>query len=89
MKAEPTARNGMTNLTITVDVEILRRARIRALEEGDSVNAYLQRCLHDYVDEEARRRLAVTRIKQLFDEAPAHSGGITFSREEIYDSCRD
>jgi hypothetical protein len=30
-----------TNLTITVDEEILKRARIRALESGTSVNALL------------------------------------------------
>ena len=39
----------MTNLTITVDDEVLRRARIRALEEGSSVNAVLR----DYL---ARKR---------------------------------
>lgn len=31
----------MANLTITVDDEVLRRARIRALERGTSVNAVL------------------------------------------------
>jgi hypothetical protein len=85
MKAEPTARSGMTNLTITVDVEILRRARIRALEEGDSVNAYLQRCLQDYVDEEARRRLAVTRLTEIMDADELHWGDRTWSRESLYE----
>jgi plasmid stability protein len=37
----------VANLTLSVDDELLRRARIRALEEGTSVNAlvraYLQR----------------------------------------------
>jgi hypothetical protein len=31
----------MANLTITVDEEILRKARARALEQGTSVNAIL------------------------------------------------
>ncbi len=31
----------MANLTITVDEEVLRRARARALEQGTSVNAIL------------------------------------------------
>ena len=31
----------MANLTITVDDEVLKRARIRALERGTSVNAVL------------------------------------------------
>jgi plasmid stability protein len=32
----------MTNLTITVDDEVLKRARIKALEQGTSVNAVLR-----------------------------------------------
>jgi predicted nucleic acid-binding protein len=35
----------MANLTITVDEELLRRARIRALEQGTSVNALLREYL--------------------------------------------
>lgn len=29
----------MSNLTITIDAEVLKQARIRALQEGTSVNA--------------------------------------------------
>ena len=32
----------MANLTITIDDELLRRARLRALEQGTSVNALLR-----------------------------------------------
>ena len=32
----------MANLTISVDEEVLKRARIRALEENSSVNAVLE-----------------------------------------------
>ena len=38
----------MANLTITVDEETVKRARIRALEEGTSVNALLRGYLEDY-----------------------------------------
>ena len=38
----------MTNLTISVDADVLRRARIRALENNESVNAYLARKLEEY-----------------------------------------
>ena len=36
------------NLTITVDDEILRRSRIRALQQGTSVNALLREFLESY-----------------------------------------
>ncbi|MFC2144525.1 hypothetical protein ACFLQM_02430, partial [Acidobacteriota bacterium] len=50
------------NLTITVDDEVLRRARIRALSQGTSVNAVLREFLESYagsdVEVGARKRLA-------------------------------
>lgn len=41
----------MANLTITVDDEVLKRARIRALERGTSVNAVLGEYLRVFVGE--------------------------------------
>lgn len=41
----------MANLTITVDEETLKRARIRALEQGTSVNAVLADRLRAFANE--------------------------------------
>ena len=41
----------MANLTISVDAEALRLARMRALERGETVNAYLAQMLRRYADE--------------------------------------
>lgn len=48
----------MTNLTISVDAEVLKRARIRALEEKTSLNAVLAQYLVRYarLDENPRQR---------------------------------
>ena len=73
------------NLTITVDDEILRRARIRALSQGTSVNALLRDFLESYagsdVEAEARSRLV-----DLARSSTASSGerGRTWTRNEIY-----
>lgn len=40
----------MANLTISVDDAVLRRARIRALENGESVNRILARSLEQYAN---------------------------------------
>ena len=40
----------MPNLTITVDAETLRRARVRAVQRGESVNAMLAEALRRYAD---------------------------------------
>jgi len=85
MTAEPAQRRETTNLTITVDRGVLRRARIRALQEDDSVNAYLRRCLEGYVDESDRRSEAVKQLRDLWDAAELHWGSRTWSREELYE----
>jgi len=39
------------NLTITVDADTLRRARVRAVQRGESVNAMLAEALRRYADD--------------------------------------
>lgn len=78
----------MTNLTISVDEEVLKRARIRALEEDTSVNAVLGRFLKEYarVEETRRRRLAaLDKLLKIADESPIDRGGRRWSRDELYD----
>jgi plasmid stability protein len=50
----------VANLTITVDDEVLKRARVRALEQGTSVNAILAERLRAFASE-AESQAAVTR----------------------------
>lgn len=76
----------MTNVTLTVDEETLRRARIRALEMGTSVNALVR----DYLRQLAGRSTAAEGVAEFFAAtkgAGAGSGpeGRTWNREELYD----
>lgn len=78
----------MTNLTITVDEETLRRARIRAIEEGSSVNAVLRDYLSRYAEDRdrAERDRGVLRALVLHAQAhPGHSGGARMRREDLYE----
>jgi plasmid stability protein len=76
----------MTNLTLTVDEDILRRARIRALELGTSVNALVR----DYLGQLAGRSTAAEGIAEFLDatrNSGAGSGGEgrTWTRDDIHD----
>ena len=82
----------MANLTITVDPETLKRARIKALEEGTSVNALLREYLDSYVggaDDRERRLRAFDHAAQVAKQAGSRSGGITWRREDLYDRDKD
>lgn len=78
----------MTNLTITVDEETLRRARIRALEEGSSVNAVLRDYLATYADDRDRAERDGGILRGLILHARTHagrSGGARLRREDLYE----
>lgn len=77
----------MANLTITVDGETLKRARVRAIERGESVNQYLARKLVEYADGGLgeRRESAARQFVALSQELAGGSGGAMWTREELYD----
>ncbi|MFV2072631.1 MAG: hypothetical protein ACC742_08265 [Thermoanaerobaculales bacterium] len=72
------------NLTITVGDEVLRRARIRALSQGTSVNAVLREFLESYagsdVEAGARARLAELARRSTASSGP---GGRAWTREDL------
>ena len=77
----------MANLTIVVEDDLLRRARIRALEQDTSVNALLRRYLQAYVDADAESRLAMSRFLDRARRSSSGSGraGRTWTREDLHD----
>ena len=85
MKAEPKSQGAQINLTITVGAEVLRKARLRALQDDTSVNAFLRGCLEGYADEGDRMAQAVAGVERLMGAAELHWGTKTWSREELYD----
>ncbi|HXG40490.1 MAG TPA: hypothetical protein VNJ28_06065 [Candidatus Limnocylindrales bacterium] len=79
----------MANLTITVDERVLRRARIRALEQGTSVNRLLADYLAGYAGL-AGSSAAIDRFLELARESGGSSGvgGRSWSRDEAHERAR-
>lgn len=77
----------MANLTITVDAETLKRARIKAIEKGESVNQVLAETLRVYADgdDDARWRADFERMNEVIARYAGHgSNGARWTREELY-----
>jgi hypothetical protein len=74
----------MANLTITVDEELLKRARLRARREGTSVNRLLRERLESYVEDDRRRREAIRELLRLSRSARSGSGGRRIRGEDVY-----
>ena len=76
----------MANLTITVDDRLLKQARMRAIEDGISVNALLRAYLERYagVGDTAE---ALSGFARLARRSAATSGpdGRIWTRDELHD----
>ena len=75
----------MSNLTITVDDEVLKRARIRALEQGTSVNAVLAKLLEAYAGAAAEQSAAAADLIDLSRKSDSRAGGRTWTRDDLHE----
>lgn len=75
----------MANLTITVDDEALKKARLRALEQGTSVNALLRDYLESYAGVHARQRQAAKAIVELARRSQARRGQDSWTRDSLHE----
>ena len=72
------------NLTVSVDRETLRKARIRAIEENTSVNAVLRTHLEWYAGTGSCQG-AAARILQRSQIASSRRGGAKWSRNDLHE----
>ena len=89
----PCYTDPVANLTITVDEQLLKRARMRALEQGTSVNAVLADRLRAFVGEgESQARatqalvaLAKENSRRVGKKRSKKQGGRRWSRDELHE----
>jgi plasmid stability protein len=75
----------MSNLTITIDDEVLRRARVRAAEQDTSVNSILRDYLEAYAASGATWEQAADAILRLSAQARSGRGSARWTRDELHD----
>lgn len=76
----------MTNLTLSIDEDLLRQARIRALELNTSVNSLVR----DYLQQFAKEPTQRSQMREFLDwSKTVHGGsgpeGRTWTRDELYE----
>jgi plasmid stability protein len=76
-------RVAKTNLTLQLDEEVIRRARVVAAKRGTSVSALVARELDQLVAQEERYEEARHRASELMAQAKPR-GGRSWTREDIY-----
>lgn len=75
----------MANLTITVDDDLLKRARVRAAEQETSVNAVLREELTRFAGGDTGKSAAAALVKFAQENAGGSGpNGRTWTREDLY-----
>ena len=74
----------MANLTVVIESDTLKRARMRALEEGTSVNAVVRDYLADYAGLKARKDKAINDLLRLSHRSRAKRGNRRWTREDLH-----
>jgi plasmid stability protein len=75
----------VANLTIAIEDDVLKKARLHALEQGTSVNAVVREFLREYTGKASRQAEAAKRLIELAHESGAEVGHITWTRDEVHD----
>ena len=76
----------MANLTLTLDADLIRRARTKAAEHGTSVNALIREHLEAYVGpSDAEIGVAILLDVAARSEFSLGAEGISWTRESLHD----
>ena len=74
----------MANLTITVDKETLKKARMNALAQNTSVNRILQESLEAYAGDNRERKNALRHIISMSTASRSRRGKWQWNRDEVH-----
>ncbi len=72
------------NLTLQLDAEVIKRARVVAAKRGTSVSALAATRLIELVEEDERIELARARAEAILKKAVPR-GGRSWTRDELHD----
>ncbi|TVR57781.1 MAG: hypothetical protein EA426_11325 [Spirochaetaceae bacterium] len=76
----------MANVTLSIDDDLLKRAKKIAIDRDTSLNALVRGYVESLVAHERRRRqLQIEELDQLFKESTAIVGPVTWTRDELHE----
>ena len=73
------------NLTVVIDEDTLKRARIRAIQENTSVNAVVREFLATYAGGSRQRAEACERLLALSRSCNSRRGDARWTRDELHE----
>ncbi len=75
----------MTNVTLSIDKEELKQARVLALQQGSSLNAVICQFVKNYIGDLKHYQQVTERIMQQAENSQYYSEGKKWIREELHE----
>ena len=75
----------MTNVTLSIDEENLRQARVLALQQGTSLNAVIRQFIEEYVGDNKRYQQVTRRILQQAGQSQYDRGSHKWTRDALHE----
>ena len=75
----------MSNVTLSIEEEDLKKARIQALQNGTSLNAVIRDFIKQYVNRDTHYQQLTERVLKQTENTNELGGGRDWTREELYD----
>ena len=75
----------MANLTIVIPDEVLKKARLKAVEEGTSVNAVIREYLETYAGVRRRQTKAMLELLDLSKRSRSRRGHGRWTRDDLHE----
>lgn len=75
----------MRNVTLSIEENDLKQARIRALQEGTSLNAVMRDFVKQYINRDQHYQQVTERLLKRTEQVQPVQGGRDWTREELYE----
>ncbi|OGL44550.1 MAG: hypothetical protein A2161_05920 [Candidatus Schekmanbacteria bacterium RBG_13_48_7] len=75
----------MTNITLKIDEELLRKARKLAAERNTSLNALFNRTVQEFVERNSNRETVLQGLDFFFKKSRARVGKKHWTRDELHE----
>ena len=75
----------MTNITLKIDGDILKKARVLASQRKTSINAIVNQTLEEFVSKDFNQEAALSGLDNFFQRCKARVGERNWTRDEIHE----
>ena len=75
----------LANITLKIDDDILKKARLIAAEKKTSINAIIKERIEEFISQDLKKDTALKGLDSFFKRSKARIGNKTWTRSDIHE----